>query len=686
MEKLESTCSSGRDHAAKLTDLILQVNLDEKSFHDSERVFLRKCLADKGMDPMVPCHRLPHANTKNILLMFPSIIYLVSLASKYQEKRVLVGVSGATGAGKSSLLNALLDCEGLLPSSDSSASTATICEVAYNFDDDPDNALRCDVFFCEEDDVRRELDGFFRDWQARKDLLEGDSDDESDDESDQAREEAIKEADSNIQCVNDKISAIWGRKMNLDQMSTNDLLREDDPAMDFIGAQKITVYDRDLFGFTAKTRRYLDSTQSEMDVQRPEGYGQKMALWPLIKSVKLFVKADILKSGIVLVDLPGLSDVVGARAQLAEEYYGKLGVNMIVTPIVRGADENTGVNLMTRNQALNMKMDGKFDSKSFCVVLSKADVLDWPKSDAASMPMYNKVMAAGRQLNAGMDRLEKDIGKLKRRREKSKKKPEKEDLKSQIKKARRALSKMRTAKKRNQRNAMDKFGAASFTYRQARDKPLFERISNILRQKHDSMRARSRGCTPADFKDPKIFSVGTKAYWDLKSELYVEGFPDTRYTGIPALRQSLEEVTVPSRENKTIALLKEYQAFYNNLQTWSDNLFEVERVKLSAEELEEQIVNPMLEELKELLKAELRNLEKSIRECDPLKGYKDAVDKCQKELCKEVEKWARRYPDDRFRLESLNHMTFAAIIRRFGGPFTSKAGGTKTHYHWMGDL
>lgn len=174
-----------------------------------------------------------------------------------------------------------------------------------------------------------------------------------------------------------------------------------------------------------------------------------MALWPLIKRVKLFVKADILKSGIVLVDLPGLSDVVGARAQLAEEYYGKLGVNMIVTPIVRGADENTGVNLITRNQALNMKMDGKFDSKSFCVVLSKADVLDWPKSDAASMPMYNKVMAAGRQLDAGMDRLEKDIGKLKRRREKSKKKPEKEDLKSQIKKARRALSKMRTAKKRN---------------------------------------------------------------------------------------------------------------------------------------------------------------------------------------------------------------------------------------------
>lgn len=125
-----------------------------------------------------------------------------------------------------------------------------------------------------------------------------------------------------------------------------------------------------------------------------------MSLWPLIKMVKLYVKADILKCGIVVVDLPGLSDVVGARARLAEEYYGKLAVTMVVTPIVRGADEMTGVGLMSRSQAVNLKMDGKFDDKSFCVVLTKADVTDWPQSDRPSLAMVKKLNAEGKRLRA----------------------------------------------------------------------------------------------------------------------------------------------------------------------------------------------------------------------------------------------------------------------------------------------
>lgn len=559
--------------------------------------------------------------------------------------------------------------------------------MAYNLDQDPQNAFRVDILFRDMDDMRSELDGVFRDLEARKALVDGSPDDDGDHRSDQEKEDAIKEADSNLSCGLDKIFAVWGMtRHQLDGMSPDDLLQEDDPAMDFIGLQKLTVYGRDISEFTKKTRRYLDSTHSEMDVQRPDGEAQKMSLWPLIKKVKLFVKADILKCGLVLVDLPGLSDVVGARARLAEEYYGKLAVTMIVTPIVRGADEITGVNLMTKNQALNMKMDGKFDHKSFCVVLSKADVLDWPKSDPASMPMYRAIMAAGRQLNADIERAEKDIGKLKKRRGKSKQKPEKNDLNAQIKKAQRALSKLRTEKKRNRRDAVAKCGMASFKYRRAREKPLSQKISRILRQTHDNMRETSQVSTPADFKNPKIFSVGTKAYWDRKSDIYVEGFPDTRYTGIPALRQWLKEVTVPIREKATVALLKEYQAFFNSMQTWSGNLFTVERVMLSAEELEEQITNPKLEDLNNLLRVPLRELQKGIRERNPLNDCKEAIDRCEKESRNVVERWPLRFPDDMYRRQWLSHMTISAIIRRGGGPYISNAGGKKTFYHWMEDL
>jgi hypothetical protein len=581
-----------------------------------------------------------------------------------------------------------LDYEGLLPSSDSSASTATICEVAYNFEEDPEKAFRCDVFFRDEGDVRRELDGFFRDFQARKDLLEDGPDNEGGDRSDQAWDESVKEADSNIQCVKDKIFAIWGKTIyDLDGMCTDDLLRPDDPAMDFIRLQKQTVYSHDTSDFAEKIRRFLDSSQSEIQVARPEGLAKTMSLWPLIKMAKLFVKADILKSGLVLVDLPGLSDVVGARAQLAEEYYGKLEVTMVVTPIVRGADEMTGVGLMSRNQALNMKMDGKYDHRSFCVVLSKADHVDWPQSDRLSMPMVRKVKAEGDKLRSATKRATKEIESLEKRRGKAKNREEKKGINGKIKSAQRRLSALRTARKRHQRDARAKLGTASFNYRQTRDKPLFERIRDYLKEQHNNMRERSRGSISAKFEDPQIFAVGTKAYWDLKAKRIVEpGFPTPRHTGIPALRQWLREVTIPSREKTTLGLLKEYQEFYNNLQTWSDNTCVVQRIKFSPEEFEDHILNPMLEELKGLLKTELRTFEKDIANCDPLRGYRDAIKECQKKLCEVVKNWARRFPGDKYRRQRVNHMTFAAIIRRSGGPFISNAGGVKTQYHWMEDL
>jgi len=49
--------------------------------------------------------------------------------------RTIIGIIGNTGAGKSSMLNALLDQEVFIPTSSHRACTATITEVSYNADD-----------------------------------------------------------------------------------------------------------------------------------------------------------------------------------------------------------------------------------------------------------------------------------------------------------------------------------------------------------------------------------------------------------------------------------------------------------------------------------------------------------------------------------------------------------------------
>ena len=55
-----------------------------------------------------------------------------------QPRRILVGVRGVTGSGKSTLINALLGTGYLLPMQPGKACTAVVVEVAYNYSNDPE--------------------------------------------------------------------------------------------------------------------------------------------------------------------------------------------------------------------------------------------------------------------------------------------------------------------------------------------------------------------------------------------------------------------------------------------------------------------------------------------------------------------------------------------------------------------
>jgi gas vesicle protein len=171
-----------------------------------------------------------------------------------------------------------------------------------------------------------------------------------------------------------------------------------------------------------------------------------MAVWPLIDHVNIYVKADILKGGLVLVDLPGLSDIVESRAAVARKYYQNLAVTAIVTPWVRAADERTAVSLMTENQELSMRMDGKFDGRSFGVVLSKADDID-PVIIAKNMGWDERLQAI-KQLNHELkksSKLKEDWKKQEKQLQKATKqakdKAEKDELQKKLKHLRKLVRK-----------------------------------------------------------------------------------------------------------------------------------------------------------------------------------------------------------------------------------------------------
>jgi hypothetical protein len=95
------------------------------------------------------------------------------------------------------------------------------------------------------------------------------------------------------------------------------------------------------------------------------------ALWPLIKRVKVFCNSDILKNGLVLVDLPGVGDKNKDRSKIAGEYLAKLDHIWVVAPIVRAVDDQTAKELL--GKAFRAKLKRNRMSNHVTFVLTKTD-------------------------------------------------------------------------------------------------------------------------------------------------------------------------------------------------------------------------------------------------------------------------------------------------------------------------
>jgi hypothetical protein len=71
--------------------------------------------------------------------------------------RTVVGVVGNTGAGKSSVINAILDEERLVPTNCMRACTAVVTEMSWNFSDDESSKYRAEIEFIKPAEWEREL-------------------------------------------------------------------------------------------------------------------------------------------------------------------------------------------------------------------------------------------------------------------------------------------------------------------------------------------------------------------------------------------------------------------------------------------------------------------------------------------------------------------------------------------------
>ncbi|KAF5868435.1 uncharacterized protein Bfra_012345 [Botrytis fragariae] len=270
-----------------------------------------------------------------------------------ERPRVLVGLLGYTGSGKSSLINALIDEEMVVPANAMRASTSVVTEISWNDSDDPDRAFRAEIEFISEEEWKKEMDVLLDDLaNATK------------------GEDVTIKSGSAASIAFAKISAVWPEVTlgKLKGMSSEQLFDEVDGVSDILDCS-LEIADHKAKDFAEKISLYIDSNNKEVA-------SAGISYWPLVRCVRVYTKAQILRHGLVLVDLPGLGDSNTGRTQVAENYMKNLDYIWIVADIVRAIDDQVAKDLMGKSFRRQLFMDGKYDGHCVTFIMSKTDIIN----------------------------------------------------------------------------------------------------------------------------------------------------------------------------------------------------------------------------------------------------------------------------------------------------------------------
>ncbi|KAL9114844.1 MAG: hypothetical protein Q9227_001087 [Pyrenula ochraceoflavens] len=275
-----------------------------------------------------------------------------SVQKQAARTKTIVGVVGNTGAGKSSVINAMLDEERLVPTNCMRACTAVVTEISYNYGEDPYVA---EIEFIAAVDWQKELKILF------KDLLDANGN-VSRECTDESSEAGIAYA---------KIKAVYPKMTKEDMAGSSvDALMKHRNVANILGTSK-KLTEENPSSFYRRLQFYVDSKEKSTGDKRKERKPREMEFWPLIKVVRLYVKAPALSTGAVVVDLPGVHDSNQARAAVAEGYMKSCSGLWIVAPITRAVDDKAAKSLLGDSFKRQLKMDGGFSSVTF--ICSKTD-------------------------------------------------------------------------------------------------------------------------------------------------------------------------------------------------------------------------------------------------------------------------------------------------------------------------
>jgi len=257
-----------------------------------------------------------------------------------KEPRVVIALLGGTGAGKSTLINALIGKD-IIPTNDMKSCTSAVTELAFK--DSPGNSsLSAEIEFLSKED-----------WESEKEDLLGDYLD--------------SDGDGDCEISLHAVAKLWGvYKASNEQKLTEfkSLLKKST----LIEPKEISL------AFREKTRKFDSTDAKEFKKELSYYLDSEHRFWPIVKRVRVTGPFESLRDGTVLVDLPGINDPNESREAVTRLYLKTSRFLWIVCDSNRGIGSDLWEFITEAAFTRRLVLDGHEDSLTF--IATKCDAPD----------------------------------------------------------------------------------------------------------------------------------------------------------------------------------------------------------------------------------------------------------------------------------------------------------------------